>query len=154
MAQPIPFSRNAGAARARHAKTMLLPIARQIADDLALRVHLALDALRRGVGTKTDAQTLTQTMLLTGFLVEAGFGSLSSEELGAADRAVSAVFDIGRQTGEWQLDGEGFELFALIARSYDRQLRSVPLWAVTEASERLDRFIAGVPDQTPARKRA
>ncbi|RKT20749.1 hypothetical protein B0G69_4082 [Paraburkholderia sp. RAU2J] len=154
MAQPIPFSRNAGATRARHAKAMLLPIARSIADDLALRVHLALDALRRGVGSKTDAQTLTQTMLLTCFLAESGFGSISDEALGAADRAVSAVLDIGRETGEWRLDDAGFALFALLATNYDRQLHSAPLWAITEASERLDRFVAGVPDQTPVRKRA
>ncbi|MBC8749771.1 hypothetical protein F6X42_25250, partial [Paraburkholderia sp. WC7.3b] len=70
MAQPIPF-RNSGAARARHVKAMLLPIAREIADDLALRVHLSLDALRRGVGTKSDAQTLTQIMLLTSYLADA-----------------------------------------------------------------------------------
>ncbi|NKJ50740.1 hypothetical protein CIC12_29270 [Burkholderia sp. SG-MS1] len=154
MAQPIPFSRNAGATRARHAKAMLLPIARSIADDLALRVHLALDALRRGIGSKSDAQTLTQVMLLTGFLAQSSFGSISDEELGAADRAVSAVFDIGQQTGEWRLDDAGFALFALLATNYDRQLHSAPLWAITEASERLDRFVAGVPDQTPVRKRA
>jgi hypothetical protein len=154
MAQPIPLSRNAGAARARHAKAMLLPIARQIADDLALRVHLALDALRLGAGSKTDAQTLTQTMLLSGFLAESGFGSVSGDELGAADRAISAVFDIGRTTGEWRLDGAEFALFASIATGYDRLLHSAPLWAITEASDRLDRFIAGVPDRAPVRKRA
>jgi hypothetical protein len=154
MAQPIPFSRNAGVARARHAKAMLLPIPRQIADDLALRVHLALDILRRGAGSKTDAQTLTQTMLLTGFLAELGFGSVSSDELEAADRAVAVVFDIGRETDEWRLDDTGVALFASIATSYDRQLHSVPLWAITDASERLDRFIAGVPEQTSVRKRA
>jgi hypothetical protein len=107
MAQPIPFSRNAGVARARHAKAMLLPIPRQIADDLALRVHLALDILRRGAGSKTDAQTLTQTMLLTGFLAELGFGSVSSDELEVADRAMAVVFDIGRETDEWRLDDTG-----------------------------------------------
>ena len=154
MAQPILFSRNANAMRARHAKAMLLPVARQIADDLALRVHLALDTLRRGVGGMTEAQTLTQTMLLTRFLAEVGFGSTTGEELGAADRAISAVFDIGRETGEWKLDSPGVALFAKIATNYDRQLHSAPLWAITDASERLDRFIAGMPDQTPMRKRA
>ena len=133
---------------------MLLPIARQIADDLALRVHLALDALRRGAGSKTDAQTLTQIMPLTGFLAELGFGSVSGEEFRVADRTVSAVFDIGRETGEWRLDSAGFTLFASIATNYDLQLHSAPLWAITDASERLDRFIAGVPDQTSVRKRA
>jgi hypothetical protein len=133
---------------------MLLPIARQIADDLALRVHLALDALHRGAGSTSDAQTLTQVMLLTGFLAESGFGSVTGEQLGAAERAVAAVFDAGRETGEWKLDGTGFALFAEIATNYDRQLHSAPLWAVTDASERLDRFTAGMPYQAPMRKRA
>jgi predicted exporter len=154
MAQPIPFSRNTGAARARHDKAMLLPIARKIADDLALRVHLALDALHRGAGSMSDAQTLTQTMLLTGFLAESGFGSMSDEQLGAAERVVSAVFDMGRETSEWRLDSAGFALFADIATNYDRQLHSAPLWAITDASERLDRFAAGMPYQSPVRKRA
>jgi hypothetical protein len=154
MAQPIPFSRNTGAARARHDKAMLLPIARKIADDLALRVHLALDALRRGAGSTSDAQTLTQIMLLTGFLAESGFGSMSGEQLGAAERMVSEVFDRGRETGKWRLDSAGFTLFADIATNYDRQLHSVPLWAITDASERLDRFSAGMPYQAPVRKRA
>ncbi|NML34574.1 hypothetical protein [Paraburkholderia antibiotica] len=153
MAQPIPF-RNTGAARARHAKAMLLPIARQVADDLALRVHLSLDALRRGAGSKTDAQTLTQIMMLTAYLAEAGFGAMSREEFHAADQTASAAFGIGRERDEWKLDEAGFELFASIATNYDRQLHRAPLWAITEASERLDRFIAGASDSAPVRKRA
>lgn len=154
MPHPIPLSRNTGAARARHAKAMLLPITRQTADELALRVHLALDALRRGAGSVTDAQTLTQTMLLTGFLAESGFGSATGEQLGAAEQAVSAVFDSGRETGEWRLDGDGFTLFAAIVGNYDEQLHRAPLWVMTDASERLDRFTAGMSYQTPVRKRA
>ncbi|PQV42356.1 hypothetical protein B0G83_1561 [Paraburkholderia sp. BL21I4N1] len=101
-----------------------------------------------------DAQTLTQTMLLTGFLAELGFGAASDEELSAAERAVSTVFDIGRETGRWILDNTGFALFAAIATNYDQQLHRAPLWAITDASERLDRFAAGMTYQTPARKRA
>ncbi len=132
---------------------MLLPIARQTADELALRVHLAVDVLRRGAGGMSDAQTLTQVMLLTGFLAESGFGSATGEQLGAAERAVAAVFDIGRETGQWRMDGEAFALFAEIATNYDRQLHSAPLWAITDASERLDRFTAGMSYQ-PVRRRA
>jgi hypothetical protein len=128
---------------------MLLPIARQIADDLALPAHLSVDALRRGVGTKSDAQTLTQMMLLTNCLAEAGFGSMSYEELCAADPVSAMVFDIGRERDAWKLDEAGFELFASIATSYDRQLDRAPLWAITEASDRLDRFIAGGSDRAP-----
>ncbi|SMG60333.1 hypothetical protein [Paraburkholderia susongensis] len=154
MAHPIPLSRNTGVARARHAKAMLLPMPRQIADDLALRVHLSLDALRRGAGSKTDAQTLTQIMLLAGYLAEAGFGSMSREEFCAADRIAAAVFDRGKESGEWKLDEAGFALFASIATNYDRQLHRAPLWAVTAASEQLDRVIAGTSDPAPARRRA
>ncbi|MFM0736518.1 hypothetical protein PQQ51_04610 [Paraburkholderia xenovorans] len=154
MSQAIPFSRNAGAARARHGKAMLLPIARRTADELALRVHLSLDALRRGAGGIGDAQALTQTMLLTGFLAECGFGEANGEQLATAERVVSMVFDIGRETGEWKLDDGGFEVFAAIATNYDQQLHSAPLWAITEASDRLDRFTAGMPYQAPMRKRA
>nr|WKF60167.1 hypothetical protein HUO10_004684 [Paraburkholderia busanensis] len=154
MAQPIPFSRHTGAARARHAKAMLLPIARQTADELALRVHLSLDALRRGAGSMTDAQTLTQTMLLAGFLAEAGFGSATGEQLGVAERMVAAVFDTGRTTNKWKLDAAGVALFAAIATNYDEQLHRAPLWAITDASERLDRFTAGMTYQAPTRKRA
>ncbi|WP_233836964.1 hypothetical protein [Paraburkholderia sp. ZP32-5] len=153
MAQPIPF-RNTGAARARYAKAMLLPIARQIADDLALRVHLSLDALRRGVGSKTDAQALTQIMLLTSYLAEAGFGSMSHEEFRAADRAAASVFDTSRGRNAWKLNDAEFALFASIATNYDRQLRHAPLWAITEASERLDRLIIGRSDSAPVRKQA
>ena len=154
MAQPIPLSRHTGFARARHAKAMLLPIARQTADDLALRVHLALDALRRGAGSVSDAQTLTQIMLLTGFLAESGFGSATDEQLGAAERVVANVFDIGRETDKWSLNEAGFALFATIATNYDQQLHCAPLWAITDASERLDRFTAGSSYEAPMRKRA
>ncbi|MGF6771952.1 hypothetical protein P3T18_004439 [Paraburkholderia sp. GAS199] len=133
---------------------MLLPIARRTADELALRVHLSVDSLRRGAGSIGDAQALTQTLLLTGFLAESGFGVTTAEQFAAAERSVSAVFDIGRETGEWKLDSAGFALFAEIATNYDEQLHSAPLWAITEASDRLDRFTAGMPYQAQVRKRA
>lgn len=154
MAHAIPFSRNTNAARARRAKVMLLPISRQVADELALRAHLSLDNLHRGVGGITDAQALTQIMLLTGFLAGSGFGSVAAEQLERAERVASVIFDIGRSTGEWQLDSNGFPLFAEIVMSYDDQLHGAPLWAITDASEKLDRFTAGMQPQVPMRKRA
>src|SRR5260370_42630816 len=154
MAQPIPFSRKTGAARARHDKAMLLPIARQVADDLALRVHLALDALRRGAGSTSDAQTLTQVMLLTGFLAESGFGSTTGEQIGTAESVVSAVFDTGRETGEWGIDRAGVALFAAIASNYDRQLHTAPPLAITAARERIEPFSPSSLYHTPAAQRA
>ncbi len=88
------------------------------------------------------------------YLAEAGFGSMSREEFHAADRAAASVFGAGREHNAWKLDDAEFALFASIATNYDRQLRHAPLWAITEASERLDRLIIGRSDSAPVRKQA
>ncbi|CAE6955851.1 hypothetical protein [Paraburkholderia domus] len=152
MPKLLPFAHNPNAARARRARTMLLPMPRTIADEIALRVHLALAAMRAGAGSRHDAQTLTQTMILMGFIAEAAFGPVTYEQLAAAEAAISAASDRGRDTGEWRLDGEAADLFAAIVTTYDGQLRRAPLWAIAEASERLDRFRAGEAYQRADRK--
>jgi hypothetical protein len=154
MAKTIPFSRNTQATRARAAKAMLLPLPRSTADELALQVHLALDALRRGKGSVGDAQTLTQAMLLATFIVEAGYGKLTPEALRTADAFSAACFERGRASGEWVLDPAGYEAFTAIVTVYDQQLQKAPLWAITDASDRLDPFSAGESYQTVTRKRA
>ena len=154
MAKTIPFSGNTQAARARAAKASLLPLPRDVADGLSLQVHLALDTLRRGRGSADAAQTVTQAMLLAAFIVEAGYGKLTPEALRAADAVSAACFERGRACGEWMLDRAGYEIFAAIATTYDQQLQKAPLWAITEASDRLNRFKAGEPYQAAQRKRA
>ncbi|MDE1182304.1 hypothetical protein [Paraburkholderia sp.] len=143
MAKTIPFSRNTRGAQARMAKTMLLPIPRRTADELALRAHVALDALRRGKGCIGDAQAMTQAMLLAVFLAELGYENVTAETLGDAERAIASTFDAGRESGEWRLDDTAVGLFAVIVTGYDRQLMNTPLWAISEASDRLDRFQVG-----------
>ncbi|MFM0608814.1 hypothetical protein PQR05_30215 [Paraburkholderia sediminicola] len=154
MPKTLPFSRNTNAARARRAKTMLLPMPRATADELALRVHLALATMRDCTAGVCDAQTLTQTMILTGFIAEAGYGTATYDQLVVAEAAISAAFDRGRDTGEWRLDEDAASLFAVIVTTYDEQLRRAPLWAIAEASERLDRFQAGEAYQRTDRKLA
>jgi hypothetical protein len=154
MAKTIPFSRNTQAAHARAAKAMLLPLPKATAEELALQVHLALDSLRRGKGSVSAAQTVTETMLLVAFIAEAGYGTLTSEALHIADGVSAACFERGRASGEWALDHDGYEIFAVIATMYDHQLQRAPLWALTEASDRLERFKAGEPYQAANRKRA
>ncbi|CAG4926306.1 hypothetical protein [Paraburkholderia gardini] len=155
MAKTIPFPRNTqAAARARRAKTLLLPMPRAAVDEISLQVHVALDALRRGCGTVHAAQTLTQAMILTGLLAEAGYGAATFEQMQQAEGILSAAFDRGRDTGVWMLDQDGFAQFAVIASTYDYQLQRAPLSAVAEASDRLDRFRAGESFDQIARKRA
>jgi len=91
------------------------------------------------------AQTMTQAMILAGFLAEAACGCATYEQICDAERAVSDAFDRGRDTGERSFDGATFALFATIATTYDRQLHTAPLWASFKGSDRLDRFSAGQP---------
>jgi hypothetical protein len=154
MAKTIPFPRNTQAARARAAKAMLLPLPRATADELALQVHLALDTLRRGKGNVRDAQTLTQTMILVSFLTDSGYGVIAPESLRLADALIAACFERGRASGEWTLDTDGFSSFVEIVLIYDRQLQKAPLWAITDASDRLERFQAGLPFEAVTKKRA
>jgi hypothetical protein len=67
---------------------------------------------------------------------------------------LESEFFRGRTSGEWMLDRAGYDIFAAIATAYDHQLQKAPLWAITEASDRLDRFSAGEPYQAVNRKRA
>jgi hypothetical protein len=154
MASPAPFSRNAQAARAHAAKSMLLPLPRSVADDLALQMYLALDALRRRAGSDSDAQKLTRAMLLSAFLVESGYGAMTNEALCTADALIAECFAHGRACGIWRLDETAYRAFAAIVGGYDRQLQKAPLWALTDASERLQRLTAGEPLPAAARRHA
>ncbi|CAE6863474.1 hypothetical protein R69746_07942 [Paraburkholderia aspalathi] len=127
---------------------------RASADELSLQVHIALDALRRGCGNVQAAQTMTQAMILTGLLAEAGYGTATFDQMQSAESVISAAFDRGRDTGVWILDEDGFAQFATIATTYDYQLQRAPLSAIADASDRLDRFRAGESFDQVTRKRA
>jgi hypothetical protein len=154
MAKTIPFRQSPQAARARKNRTLLLPMPLPQAEDLVLRVYIALDAMRRGKGSVYAAQTLTQAMILTGFLANAGHGEATYEQMQQAEADISAAFDRGRDTGEWRLDDEAHGRFAVIVSTYDYQLRRAPLAAIVNASEQLDRFQAGEPPAQGARRSA
>jgi hypothetical protein len=121
---------------------MLLPIPRSMAAELILPVHIALDALRRGAGSMSAAQTLTQTMLLTGFLCDLGYGEMTYDQLRTADQALAVTFERGRSSDEWHIDEAHVELLSHIVSTYDAQLQRAPLSALTDASARLDRIMA------------
>ena len=154
MARTIPFSRNPQGTRARRAKTLLLPMPRAASDELSLQVHVALDAMRRGMGNANAARTLCQVMILTGLLAEAGYGSATFEQMRSAEQVISSAFDRGRDTGRWVLDDSGFAQFATIVSTYDHQLQRAPFAAIADASDRLERFRAGESFEHMARKRA
>ena len=143
MARNIHYSRRPHVTHARRGKTLLLPMPRAAADELSLQIHLALDAMRRGKGNMSTAQTLCQAMILVGLLADLGYGAVTVEQMRSAETVISEAFDRGRDSGVWCLDEAGFLQFAMIATMYDEQLRRAPMSAMAEASNRLDRFRQG-----------
>ncbi|VXB37709.1 Fis family transcriptional regulator [Burkholderia sp. 8Y] len=154
MSSTIPFRRPAHATHTRLSKAQLLPIARGIADELALRAHLALEALRAGSPDIGPAQQITEVMLLAKFLADAGHGIFSDDALVDADETIARVFDRGRESGSWAIHADEFDRLAAIVSLYDHQLKRATLGALTAASDRLERFKAGEPYQSSRRKRA
>jgi hypothetical protein len=150
MARTIPFPRQAQAAQARRNKAMLLPIPRATADALALQVHLALASLRAG-GADRDAQALLHAHVLATSMADAGYGTLTQAQVSAADAALLACYERGRTGAGWSLDGMEFDAVAAIVTVYDEQLQRAPLWALTEASERLERM--GMSGAQPAMRK-
>lgn len=76
-------------------------------------------------------------------MARAGYGEATFEQMRQAEADISAAFDRGGDTGEWHLDGQAAGRFDAIVSTYDAQLRRVPLRAIADASERLERFRAG-----------
>ncbi|TAM06817.1 MAG: hypothetical protein EPN70_04515 [Paraburkholderia sp.] len=153
MAKTIPFPQQAHAAHVRRNKAMLLPMPRACANDLALQVHLALAALRGG-GTNHDAQAMLHTHVLAMSIVNAGYGALTQAQVRDADAALLACFERGRSDGNWRLDAAEADALAAIVTVYDLQLQFAPLWALTEASERLEQMGMGETGQAAKRKHA
>jgi hypothetical protein len=100
------------------------------------------------------AQTLTQTMLLTGFLCDLGYGEMTYDQLRTADQALAVTFERGRTSDEWRIDEAHIELLSHIVSTYDAQLQRAPLSALTDASARLDRIMANGDAEPTIRKQA
>jgi len=154
MARTLPFQRSPQATRAFLARALLLPIPRKDADGLSLTAYIALDALRSGKGWIEGAQHLTETMLLSRFIAEAGHGAFEPEALVACDKALGKVFENGRLTGRWEVHATDYEWLAAVVALSDCQLRTAPMGVLSAAGERLERFKTGDAGPQPVKKRA
>jgi hypothetical protein len=154
MAHTFPFRRSPQAARARQSKLMLLPIPTQEANLLSLHAHCALQALVDGCGWLAGVQSLTEVLILTSFVAEAGKGRVSRETWLAAESALNQAFEKGRETGVWQIDAIGSRRVGTVLAMHDAQLSSASMAILATASDRLERLKKGEPEPMPQRKRA
>ncbi len=154
MARTLPFHRSPQAARARLSKLSLTPIPKREADLLSLHAHCALQALIVGRGWLGGVQSLTEILILTSFVAEAGYGQILRETWLDSESALNAAFVKGRDTGVWQIDPDGAGHVGAVLAMHDAQLYSAPLGVLAAASERLERLKAGEPEPLRQKKRA
>ena len=124
------------------------------ADVLSTHAHCALQALRDGQGWLAGTQSLTEVLILTSYLAEAGYGQITREAWVQSESAINAAFAEGRATGIWKLDDAGFEQLSSVVNVHDAQLHNAPLCVLSAASERLDRLKDGAANSKPQGKRA
>lgn len=150
----VPSSRrHQPSAHAKRARTLLLPMPRQKAEELALQYHAAFQALRMGCGSAHGLAVLLQLVVLAGFVDEARKHELRMEVLVATERGINAALEQGKACGKWALDPQTDELVAALIGWHDDQLHVAPLAVFAEALERLERMRGGRSyDRPPARR--
>ncbi|SAL83311.1 Fis family transcriptional regulator [Caballeronia arvi] len=112
------------------------------ADTVILQYRLALEVIRKGGASQTEAQCIAHAVLLTRLLSEVGHGLLDPEIILEAEEGMLAMLDAGAQTGEWRISETKLPGLTAIVNEHDRQLREVRLADIIACNERLERFIA------------
>jgi hypothetical protein len=127
---------------------------KQEADVLSLHAHCALQALLDGRGWVSGVQSLTEVLILTSFVAEAGYGAISRQTWIGAEAALNAAFKTGRETGIWEIHSTGLNCVGAVLAAHDAQLARAPLGVLANASERLEQLKKGEPERLPQKKRA
>jgi hypothetical protein len=132
-----------GQAKRSQNKLLLLPINRASADDISLRYHVSLEALRVGRGYAGAAQALAEATVVTFFLVNAGYGEMPRETFSMSEDILARCFEIGRTSDEWHFDDRSYQHFSALLSLHDSQLRKAPLSTLLRANDQLNAFLKG-----------
>ncbi len=129
------------ARNARHKKALFLPMDRGSIDQIALRFRMALEALRHGSGDVSAVRCLVQVTILADFLGEAGYGAMDHDILRRAEDGLARTLQRGKETADWTIGEPLVEDLTQVVNEHDRQLRETRLFAIVEATNRLERWI-------------
>ncbi|CAN7468401.1 hypothetical protein LJR034_003034 [Caballeronia sp. LjRoot34] len=75
------------------------------------------------------------------FLGRNGHGHVSAEDFAALMTIMAALFEKGMSTGQWKLEADGYDRCAAIVSLHDWQLHSVPMSALSAASDQVERYL-------------
>jgi hypothetical protein len=106
------------------ARAGVLFLPREMADELSLRYHISLALLGAGHGSHYHLMYVTEILLLTFVLTEAGYGNLPASEFITALAGASAALHRGNREDKWYLDRGAINQFGEILELHDWQLVS------------------------------
>ncbi|MGF6649539.1 hypothetical protein OKW34_000101 [Paraburkholderia youngii] len=130
--------KQAAGARSR---TLLLPMPRDDAAKLVLRTRLALDRLRNGEADRRLINELSQIVLLTNFISEAGHSDLELAWLERVEGDLAGVLVQADATGIWVVPEDLIGDVTKVVNEYDRALSQTRLAVIVDACNRLERLI-------------
>ncbi|WP_233874902.1 hypothetical protein [Paraburkholderia adhaesiva] len=120
---------------------MLLPMPRAEAADLVLRTRITLERVRRGEVTRDLINQLSQVVLVTNFVTEAGHGLLDMDFLERVEHGLADVLLEADRTGNWQVSEALLADLGPVVNEYDRMLTQTRMSEIARASDRLEQLI-------------
>jgi hypothetical protein len=114
---------------------------REDAAKLVLRTRLALERLRHGDAGRQLINELSQVVLMTNFITEAGFGELEIAWLERVERDLAGVLLHADTTGTWDVPEALVGDVMRVVNEYDRLLSQTRLAVIVDACNRLEWLI-------------
>ncbi|MFP3637722.1 hypothetical protein [Paraburkholderia sp. SIMBA_054] len=125
---------------ARRSKTELLPIPHNLRDSWSLQYHLALSTIRAGHGNAFFLGQIARVLMISNFLLGAGYEKDSLQVLADAQDAIGQIQQAGESTGNWSTREPAlWRPIAALLVLYDRQLSRAPTFEVIQAMQQQER---------------
>ena len=124
---------------ARAGKAELLCIPRSLRDEVALGYHMSLACLRSTEGSRAQLAKIGEALMLSNFLLDAGYGRGQVQVLADAQNAILAVQFGGQRSGRWSAaDSAAWTPMAKLLTLLDDQLARAPSSQLLRAIRRYE----------------
>lgn len=108
-----------------------------VAQAMALQCYIALDAFRRGHGSRDSFATLGRSMLIAEELGRLGYGSERQGDIEHAHAALMSMNVLEQASGRWVLDDINCAVLSAAVALFDEQLGTASLGDIASAEARM-----------------
>ena|SRR5471032_1871769 len=120
-------------------RAMLLPMSFALAQKISLKNHMALVALRQGLGNLDLAGELLKTIFLVSYLVDEQTLSIHGAVFASSESTLRALINCAASNGDWRLDDAQCPPIEAVLSLHDAQLAWLPTYLIDGAQRRLTR---------------